>query len=173
MGRRRRLRRGFYSAEIWEEGYERTAGLLTSQLDHTLITEKGNRFRFAANDQPGNYIDLVCSPGTLRGHGGSGTVHHIAFSTPDSTSQMEVRSKIMERKMIVTDVLDRKYFTSIYFREPGGVLFEVATALPGFTVDEDVDQLGEHLQLPEWLEKEKDNLTGKLKPLSLDLTIYK
>jgi glyoxalase family protein len=75
--------------------------------------------------------------------------------------------------MIVTDVLDRKYFTSIYFREPGGVLFEVATALPGFTVDEDVDQLGEHLQLPEWLEKEKDNLTGKLKPLSLDLTIYK
>ena len=165
--------RGFYSAEIWEEGYERTAGLLTSQLDHTLITEKGNRFRFAANDQPGNYIDLVCSPGTLRGHGGSGTVHHIAFSTPDSTSQMEVRSKILERKMIVTDVLDRKYFTSIYFREPGGVLFEVATALPGFTVDEDVDQLGEHLQLPEWLEKEKDNLTGKLKPLSLDLTIYK
>lgn len=75
--------------------------------------------------------------------------------------------------MIVTDVLDRKYFTSIYFREPGGVLFEVATALPGFTVDEDVDQLGEHLQLPEWLDKEKDNLTGKLKPLSLDLTIYK
>jgi len=165
--------RGFYSAEIWEEGYERTAGLLTSQLDHTLIAEKGNRFRFAANDQPGNYIDLVCSPETLRGHGGSGTVHHIAFSTPDSTSQLEVRSKILQRKMIVTDVLDRKYFTSIYFREPGGVLFEVATALPGFTVDEDVDQLGEHLQLPEWLDKEKDNLTGKLKPLSLDLTIYK
>lgn len=165
--------RGFYNAEIWEEGYERTAGLLTSQLDHTLIAEKGNRFRFAANDQPGNYIDLVCSPETLRGHGGSGTVHHIAFSTPDSASQLEARSKILHRKMIVTDVLDRKYFTSIYFREPGGVLFEVATALPGFTVDEDIDQLGEHLQLPEWLEKEKDNLTGKLKPLSLDLTIYK
>jgi len=165
--------RGFYSAEIWEEGYERTAGLLTSQLDHTLIAEKGNRFRFAANDQPGNYIDIVCSPETLRGHGGSGSVHHIAFSTQDSTSQLEVRSKILQRKMIVTDVLDRKYFTSIYFREPGGVLFEVATALPGFTVDEDIDQLGEHLQLPEWLEKEKDNLTGKLKPLSLDLTIYK
>ncbi len=165
--------RGFYSAEIWEEGYERTAGLLKAQLNHILIAEKGNRFRFAATDQPGNYIDLVCSPDSLRGLRGSGTVDHIAFSTPDSTTQTEIRNTIIQRKINVTAVLDRKYFTSIYFREPGGVLFEVATALPGFTVDEDAAHLGEYLQLPEWLEKEKINLAARLKPLSIDLTIYK
>jgi glyoxalase family protein len=165
--------RGFYSAEIWEEGYERTAGLLTEQLDHQLITEKGNRFRYAAIDQPGNYIDLVCSPDSLRGHAGSGTVHHIAFCTPDSNSQLELRNKILQHKLNTTPVLDRKYFTSIYFREPGGVLFEAATAIPGFTVDEDAGQLGEHLQLPEWLEKEKDTISGRLKPLTIDLTPYK
>ena len=71
--------KGFYSAEIWAEGYERTAGLLTEQMDHKLIAEKGNRFRFAATDRPGNYIDILCMPDSLRGLGGNGTVHHIAF----------------------------------------------------------------------------------------------
>ncbi|MDQ3845662.1 MAG: VOC family protein, partial [Bacteroidota bacterium] len=73
--------KGFYSAEIWLEGYERTAALLTEQLDHQLIAEKGNRFRFAASDTPSNYIDLVCSPDSMKGLSGSGSVHHIAFAT--------------------------------------------------------------------------------------------
>ena len=73
--------KGFYSVEIWQEGYERTAGLLTEVLDHKLIAEKGNRFRFAASDQPGNYIDILCSPDSRRGLGGGGTVHHLAFNT--------------------------------------------------------------------------------------------
>jgi len=165
--------RGFYNVEIWEEGYERTASLLTGQLDHKLIAEKGNRFRFAATNKPGNYVDIVCSPDSLKGLAGSGTVHHIAFSTPGKESQLATRVKITERKLNVTPVLDRKYFTSIYFREPGGVLFEVATAIPGFMVDEAKDHLGEELMLPEWLEKEREHINTKLAPIIIDINKYK
>lgn len=140
--------KGFYSAEIWEEGYERTAGLLTEQLDHKLIAEKGNRFRFAATDSPGNYVDIVCSPDSLRGLSGSGTVHHIAFATPGKKTQEQVREKLVKHILNTTPVLDRNYFTSIYFREPGGVLFEVATSGPGFAIDEEKEHLGEALKLP-------------------------
>src|SRR6478735_1869983 len=137
--------KGFYNVELWEEGYERTAALLTEQLDHKLIFEKGNRFRFAANDSPGNYVDILCSPDSMKGLAGSGTVHHIAFATPDQQTQTDVRLKIVKRMLNPTPVLDRSYFTSIYFREPGGVLFEVATSGPGFSLDEQPDHLGESL----------------------------
>ena len=124
--------KGFYNVEIWEEGYERTAAILTEQLDHTLIAEQSNRFRFAATDAPGNYVDILCAPDSLRGLSGGGTVHHIAFATANKQTQEEVRTKIAQRMLNPTPILDRQYFTSIYFREPGGVLFEVATAEPGF-----------------------------------------
>lgn len=165
--------RGFYNVEIWEEGYERTSGLLTEQLDHTLIAEKGNRFRFAANDSPGNYVDILCSPDSLKGLGGSGTVHHIAFSTPDRAAQEEVRLRIVQRMLNPTPVLDRNYFTSIYFREPGGVLFEVATAGPGFAIDESPDHLGEALKLPSQFEKRRAHLEETLTPVSINLANYK
>ncbi|WP_315820369.1 VOC family protein [Paraflavitalea speifideaquila] len=164
--------KGFYNVEIWEEGYERTAGLLTEQLDHTLIAEKANRFRFAANDAPGNYVDIICSPDSLKGLGGSGTVHHIAFSTPDRTAQEEVRTRIIKRMLNPTPVLDRNYFTSIYFREPGGVLFEVATAGPGFAIDENIEHLGEALKLPPQFEKNRTRLEQTLTPVSLNLKDY-
>ena len=164
--------RGLYGVEIWEEGYERTAGLLTTQLNHVLISEKGNRFRYAATDAPGNYVDLVCSPDSLKGLSGSGTVHHIAFATADKNSQALIRKKILDRSMNPTPVLDRKYFSSVYFREPGGVLFEVATVIPGFEIDEDQDDLGQKLQLPEWLEKDRQKLQSELEPLSIDLKSY-
>jgi glyoxalase family protein len=125
--------KGLYNVEIWEEGYERTAALLTEQLDHKLISEKGNRFRFAATDAPGNYVDILCSPDSLKGLAGSGTVHHIAFATPNKETQEEVRLRIVKRMLNPTPVLDRNYFTSIYFREPGGVLLKwqlQAPALP-------------------------------------------
>ena len=147
--------RGLYSAEIWEEGYERTAALLTEQLDHRLIAEKGNRFRFAATDAPGNYIDIICAPDSMKGLAGSGTVHHIAFATPTKETQSEVRLKIVKRMLNPSPVLDRTYFSSIYFREPGGVLFEVATSGPGFTVDEPLEQLGMSLQLPQQFEMDR------------------
>lgn len=164
---------GFYNVEIWEEGYERTAGLLTEQLDHTLIGEKGNRFRFAANDAPGNYVDILCTPDSLRGLGGSGTVHHIAFATPDKVAQTAVQKKLSERSFNPTPILDRNYFTSIYFREPGGVLFEVATSGPGFAVDEDLDHLGELLKLPAQYESRRSRLENELPPVSLHIDQYK
>ncbi len=165
--------KGFYNVEIWEEGYERTAGLLMEQLDHQLIAEKGNRFRFAASDTPGNYIDIVCAPDSLKGLAGSGTVHHIAFATPDATTQNEVRIKIAKRMLNPTPVLDRNYFTSIYFREPGGVLFEIATSGPGFSVDEPTERLGEELKLPAQFEKNRKELETTLTPININPNQYK
>jgi glyoxalase family protein len=165
--------KGFYNVEIWEEGYERTAAVLTEQLDHKLIAEKGNRFRFAATDSPGNYVDILCAPDSLKGLGGNGTVHHIAFATADKKSQEEVRTKIAQRMLNPTPVLDRQYFTSIYFREPGGVLFEVATAGPGFVTDEDKAHLGETLKLPEWYEKHRAVIEKAVTPITFNLDKFK
>lgn len=165
--------RGFYNVEIWEEGYERTAALLTEQLDHKLIAEKGNRFRFAATDSPGNYIDILCSPDSMKGLAGSGTVHHLAFKTENRETQEEVRLRIIKRMLNPTPILDRKYFTSIYFREPGGVLFEVATAGPGFAIDEPAAHLGEALTLPQQFESQREYLEKTLPPVVININKYK
>ena len=165
--------KGFYGAEIWVEGYERSAALLTEQMDHVKIGEKGNRFRYAANDSPGNYIDLLCTPDSLKGLSGAGTVHHIAFSTPDAKSQNDARVKISQRMLNPTPVLDRNYFTSIYFREPGGVLFEIATAGPGFLTDEKKEELGMSLKLPDQYESYRDQIEKVVVPISLNFNKYK
>jgi len=165
--------KGFYNVEIWEEGYERTAAVLTEQMDHTLVAEKGNRFRFAAAASPGNYIDILCSPESLRGLSGGGTVHHIAFATPDAQTQLEAREKIAKRMLNPTPVLDRQYFTSVYFREPGGVLFEIATAGPGFAIDESKEHLGESLKLPSWYETYRNQIEKAVIPVSLKLNEYR
>src|SRR5436190_15760326 len=159
--------KGFYNAEIWEDGYELVAGLLTEQLDHHLVAEKGNRFRFAATNSPGNYIDILCMHESMKGLKGSGAVDHIAFATPDKKTQLEMRERITKRMLNPTPVLDRKYFTSIYFREPGGVLFEVATAGPGFAVDEEPGHLGEALKLPPQFESERLEIEKALSPIKL------
>ena len=163
---------GFYNVEIWEEGYERTAALLTEQLDHKLIAEKGNRFRFAANDSPGNYVDILCSPDSMKGLAGSGTVHHIAFATPDQQTQAEVRLRIIKRMLNPTPILNRSYFTSIYFREPGGVLFEVATSGPGFAIDEDPMHLGESLKLPPQFETDREQIEKSLPQVSINMNRF-
>lgn len=165
--------KGFYNVEIWEEGYERTAGLLTEQMDHKLIAEKGSRFRFAASDTPGSYIDILCVPDSLRGLGGGGTVHHIAFSTPDEETQLKVREKISKRMLNPTPVIDRQYFKSVYFREPGGVLFEIATAKPGFAIDEKPEALGQELKLPPQYENHREEIQNILKPVSINLGNYR
>lgn len=165
--------KGFYSVEIWEEGYERTAGLFTEYLDHRLIAEKGNRFRFAATDAPGQYIDILCAPDSMKGLAGSGTVHHIAFATPNRQTQEEVRLKIVKRMLNPTPIVDRNYFTSIYFREPGGVLFEVATSGPGFMIDETLDHLGEALKLPPQFEADRAQIEKTLVPVTINLNNYK
>ena len=165
--------KGFYSVEIWEEGYERTATLLMEQLDHQLIAEKGNRFRFAASNAPGNYIDILCAPDSMKGLAGSGTVHHIAFATPDITAQEAVRLKIVKRMLNPTPVLDRNYFTSIYFREPGGVLFEVATSGPGFGIDEAPENLGTALKLPPQNESDRVQIERALPSIIINPEKFK
>lgn len=165
--------RGFYHAEIWEVGYERTAGLLTEQLDHRLIAEKGNRFRFAATDAPGNYVDLLCMPESLRGLSGAGTVHHIALATPDANAQLQVRERLAQHQLNPTPVMDRSYFTSVYFREPGGVLLEIATTGPGFTIDEDSDGLGQSLKLPAQFAARRQELEEILPAITVDYDAYR
>jgi glyoxalase family protein len=100
---------------------------------------------------PGRLVDIV-SPVDETGVNGIGTVHHVAFAVDDPDQQLELRKELLRRGVPVTDVLDRQYFRSIYFREPGGVLFEVATIPPGFTADETVSDLGTSLKLPPWEE---------------------
>ena len=165
--------RGFYNVEIWEEGYERTAALLTEQLDHQLLKQEGNRFRFAAKDAPGNYVDVICAPDALRGLAGSGTIDHIAFSTPDAHTQELVRQKISNRSLNPTPILDRNYFSSIYFREPGGVLFEVATAGPGFLTDETENELGKNLKLPSQFEANRPAIEAVLPEIEFNPQLFK
>lgn len=151
-----------HSVTLSEEGYERTAGLLTATLGFTHVGEAGNRFRFAIGQ---SIVDVVCQPDARRGAVGPGTVHHIAFRTPDEASQKEWRAKLVALGYNVSPVMDRRYFQSIYFREPGGVLFEIATDKPGFSTDEAPVSLGEALKLPPWLEPMRESIERRLPAL--------
>jgi glyoxalase family protein len=155
--------RGFHHVTLSENGYERTASLLTSTLGFKRIQEHGARFRYAASDgAPGTMVDLVCAPEGRPGRVAVGTVHHVAWRTPTNEQQGKWREIIRDLQYNVTPVIDRTYFHSIYFREPGGVLFEIATDPPGFAVDERADQIGSSLVLPSWLESERSELQRML-----------
>lgn len=160
--------RGFHGTTLTLEGYEATAALLSGPLGLRPAGEEGNRFRFAAaSGGPGRFVDLLCTPDARPGRMAAGTVHHVAFRARDEVEQGTVRKALVSAGMDVTPVLDRNYFRSIYFREPGGVLFEVATDPPGFTVDETVDQLGTSLKLPGWLEPHRHGIEAVLPELDL------
>lgn len=151
--------RGFHHVTLSEEGYERTAGLLTETMGFRLIHGKGNQFRYAAPSRgTGTIVDLLCIPAGRAGRTGVGTVHHVAWRTPTDEEQLHWRATLSSRQYNVTPVIDRKYFHSIYFREPGGVLFEIATDPPGFAIDEPASELGSHLVLPAWLEPSRAEL---------------
>ena len=154
--------RGFYSATLSLEGYECTADFLTENMGFTNTQKEGNRFRFEIKDKEkridsfyGNKekreldllnspstVDIVCLPDTRRGSMGVGSVHHIAWRTPNDESQLDIRKRIVNTGLDATPVIDRRYFHSVYFREPGGVLFEIATDPPGFMVDQKEEELG-------------------------------
>jgi glyoxalase family protein len=151
--------RGFHRVSLSEEGYERTAALLTETLGFRLIDSQGNHFRYAvASGGTGSIVDVLCLPAGKAGRVSVGTVHHVAWRTPTNEQQLQWRAALSSRQYNVTPVIDRKYFHSIYFREPGGVLFEIATDPPGFTVDEPAGELGSHLLLPDWLEPSRAEL---------------
>jgi glyoxalase family protein len=160
--------RGVHGVTAHEEGYEMTAGLLTGPLKFTETGHEGNRFRYkAAGGGPGAFIDLLCTPDGPRGRGGAGQVHHSAGRAPDDAEQLAWRKTLVGAGMNVSPVLDRQYFRSIYFREPGGVLFEIATDGPGFDADEPKSELGLSLKLPPWLEGARDQIEGGLDPIKL------
>jgi glyoxalase family protein len=159
--------RGFHGVTISAAGYERTARLLTETMGFTAGPVDGNRFRFVAADgsSSGANVDVMCSPGQPRGIVAVGTVHHIAFRVPDDRAQLDWRERLVVANLDVTPQIDRQYFRSIYFREPGGVLFELATDPPGFLTDESVGDLGTHLKLPPWLEEDRRQLEAILPPI--------
>jgi glyoxalase family protein len=157
---------GFFGVTLLENDAENTANFLTVLGFHK-IAEEGNRLRFAAEGQAlGNHIDIVIDPKAQVGRSGAGSVHHIAFRAADDASQLEWR-EIIGQYLDVTPVMDRTYFHSIYFREPGGVLFELATDPPGFTLDEPIESLGEELCLPEWLQPRREAILKKLTAIEL------
>jgi len=158
--------RGVHGVTAHEEGYEMTAELLTETLGFRAVGQEGNRFRYTAGDAA-SVIDLLCTPDAPHSRGGAGAVHHIAWRTPANGEQLAWRSKLVGAGMNVSPVLDRQYFHSIYFREPGGVLFEVATDIPGFATDEPKEALGEALKLPPWLEGAREQIEAGLEPISL------
>lgn len=164
--------KGFYGMTLSEECYEKTAGLLVGQMDHALIAEKGNRFRYSASGKPGDFVDILCNPEALKGLAGYGTIHHVAFATANDASQLQAREKLLAFGLNVTPVIDREYFHSIYFREPGGVLFEIATLPPGFAIDEPLEHLGEALKLPPWEEQNRVRIEKTLSPVHLDIKRY-
>jgi glyoxalase family protein len=150
--------RGFYSVTLCEQGYEDIAPVLAS-LGFRAIGSEGNRFRFEVGQGGASTrIDVLCSSEAPFGSMGAGTVHHIAWRVPDEAAQIAWRDRLVGRRLNVTPVIDRRYFHSIYFREPGGVLFEIATDPPGFAIDESPAVLGEHLQLPPWLEQRRHEI---------------
>jgi len=160
--------RGFHHVTISENGYERTASLLVDALGFRQVAKQGNRFRYAvANAVPSTIVDLVCAPEARPGRVAVGTVHHVAWRTANNEEQVRWRSKLTELEYDVTPIIDRQYFHSIYFREPGGVLFEIATDPPGFARDETIEHLGTSLKLPPWLEKDRPELQRLLPRVEL------
>jgi len=158
----------FGGVTLAEGALEETAALLDPMLGFRRSGESGNRVRFEARDGDRvTGIDLLHLPATARGHVAVGTVHHVAWRTPDAASQEAWRQRLVDAGFQVTPVVDRCYFQSIYFREPGGVLFEIATDPPGFAVDEPVQRLGEKLTLPPWLEPSRESIERTLPPFRL------
>lgn len=160
--------RGFHHVTLLSRAPGSTMRLMTETLGFRQTGETEGRTRFEAGDGgPGNTVDVANGSEFPRGTMGVGTVHHVAFRVPDEQAQLELREKVAALGYDVTPVLDRNYFRSIYFREPGGVLFEIATDPPGFTADEHPERLGESLKLPPWLEPRREQLEAVLPPLSV------
>jgi glyoxalase family protein len=157
--------RGLYGAQIWEREAGPTASFLTSVLGFESLASEGGWTRYGFRDAPG-VVDLKETPDARRGAWGVGAVHHLAWRVEDEPHQLTVRSQVESAGGRATEVIDRFWFKSVYFKEPGGVLFEIATEGPGFATDEDVRHLGERLVLPPWLEPQRTAIERTLPPLT-------
>jgi glyoxalase family protein len=155
--------RGLHSVTMVVRAAGPTLELMTDVLGYHLVDREGGRARLAAGGSaPGHVIDVVEDPDAEPAVNGLGTVHHVAMAIATGNEQLRLREELMGRGLAVTEVRDRCYFQSIYFREPGGVLFEVATIEPGFTVDEPLAVLGSDLKLPPWEEPHRQGIESGL-----------
>ena len=145
--------RGLHSVTLQVQDPEPTVAFMTDVLGFRVVREMPGRVRLSVNgDEPGKVVDVLHDRALAPAQNGVGTVHHVAMAIAEADEQLRLREDLLARGHRVTPVMDRQYFQSIYFREPGNVLFEVATVKPGFAVDEDIEHLGESLKLPPWEE---------------------
>lgn len=159
--------RGLHSVTLLLRDRAPTVTLMTGLLGFVVVDESSDRTRLAiGDDAPGHLVDLLVSAGAPPARNGLGTVHHVAFAIGSADEQLRLRAELVQLGYDVTPVRDRTYFQSIYFREPGGVLFEVATMSPGFTYDEPLDRLGTDLKLPPWEEPHRPAIEAALPRLA-------
>jgi glyoxalase family protein len=157
--------RGLYGAHIWERNPAATAEFLTGTLGFIRLGEEGGWTRYGFPDSAG-VVDVREVPVGPRGAWGVGSVHHLAWRVDDDSHQLAVRGQVVEGGGHPTEVIDRFWFKSVYFKEPGGVLFEIATDGPGFAADEEPAHLGETLVLPPWLDPHRREIERALPPLT-------
>jgi glyoxalase family protein len=163
--------RGFHSVTLTVAEGAGTFELLESTMGFQRLGEEGNRTRFETGaGGPHATVDVIESPRGPMGEESQGTVHHVAWRTPDAATQLAWRETLVRAGRNVTPVIDRWYFKSIYYREPGGVLYEIATDGPGFTVDESPERLGSTLSLPPWFQVRRDRLDSVLPPIVVPTT---
>ena len=159
--------RGVHSATLWVTALEPSSELLSETLGLRQVGQEAGRVRYTTGDAtvPGHLLDLQSASGFWPGTEAVGTIHHLAWRTASDEEQLHWRQRLEDVEMSVTPVLDRQYFHSIYFREPGAVLFEIATDPPGFAIDETVETLGSQLMLPAWLEPQRAAIEMRLPSL--------
>jgi glyoxalase family protein len=157
--------RGLYAARLWEQQSEPTTTFLTGVLGFSELASENGWRRYGFPDAAG-VVDVLATPQERRGAWGVGAVHHLAWRVDDERHQLAVRAQVEAAHGRATEVIDRFWFKSVYFKEPGGVLFELATDGPGFAADEDPRHLGEQLVLPPWLEPHRAAIEQALPPLT-------
>jgi glyoxalase family protein len=157
--------RGLFGARVWERDPQRTVALVTAAMGMQRRGEEDGWTRFASARGPG-VLDVEERRDAPRGAWGVGSVHHLAWRVDDDEHQLAVRAQVVAAGANATEVIDRFWFRSVYYKEPGGVLFELATEGPGFAVDEDPAHLGETLVLPPWLEPHRARIEQVLPPLT-------
>jgi len=159
--------RGFHGITLWVEDPAPTAALMADVFGFAPAGREGKRHRFTSSGGPlGTVVDLHETAGVASGQFGLGTLHHVAFRAANDADQREMASRVRQLGLQPTDQIDRQYFRSVYFREPGGVLFEIATDDPGFTRDEPKESLGTALKLPPWYEERRAAIEKALPPLA-------
>ncbi len=162
--------RGIHAVRLHERDLDSTTGFLETGMGFRPLAEEGGWHRYGSSAGSGHIVDLHAAPGEPRGAWGVGAVHHVAWRVTDDRAQARARADVIDAGARPTGIIDRFWFRSVYFKEPGGVLFELATDGPGFAVDESADTLGEHLVLPPWLENDRAAIERMLPPLKFGIS---